>query len=85
MCSDQDSCGHGVLLDDIQSLAPEPSPSTPAYNKTTCLVECNTAEILAVSRFGAGWPAMLCTVSTCSSWLSSTAVENYGVVELRSS
>ena len=53
-------CSHRVLPDNIQGLAPQPPPSAPAHNKTTCHVECNTAEVLAVSRFSVGWPGMRC-------------------------
>ena len=84
MC-DGHSCCHVVLVDDIGSLVPEPPPSTSAHNRATCLVECNTAEVLAVSRFSVGRPAMLYIVSTsCSSWFSSIAVAHFRVVELRS-
>ena len=73
--SDRDGGSQRVLFDNIHSFAPQPPPSAPAH-KTTCFVECNTAEVLAVSRFSAGWPAMRCIVSTSgSTWLSSIAVD----------
>ena len=58
--SDRNRRRHRVLPDNIQGLAPQPPPSAPAHNKTPCYVECNTAEVLAVSRFSVGWPGMQC-------------------------